>query len=114
MGRALFTAEELAELAEADAEIEKEPITMDEIRESRKRDKRAIFDGKSKKEQKIAENKRAYYEANREKIAENQRAYREANREKIAENKRAYYEANREKIAENKRKYRAAKRGGYR
>ena len=71
MGRPLFTAEELTELAAVDAEIEKEPLTMDDIRESRERDKRAIFDDKSKKEQKIAENKRAYREANREKIAEN-------------------------------------------
>ena len=42
------------------------------------------------KSRKIAENKRAYYEANREKIAENQRAYREANREKYNEYMRNY------------------------
>ncbi|MBR6114311.1 MAG: helix-turn-helix transcriptional regulator, partial [Oscillospiraceae bacterium] len=38
--------------------------------------------------------------ANRDKIAEAKRAYYEANRDKIAEAKRAYYEANRDKIAE--------------
>ena len=98
----LFTPEELAELAVFDAEVDDEPLTMEEIRESRERDRDARHAAKDKKEQKIAENKRAYREANREKIAENQRAYREANREKIAENKRAYYEANPEKKEANK------------
>ena len=106
----LFTLEELAEMAAADEELEAQPLTMEEIREARERDKAAQHDKKSKKEQRIAENQRAYREANREKIAENQRAYREANREKIAENKRAYREANREKIAENQRAYYEANR----
>ena len=109
--RPMFTPEELAEMAAADEEIEAQPLTMEEIREARERDKAAQHDKKSKKEQRIAEKKRAYYEANREKIAENQRAYREANREKIAENQRAYYEANREKIAESKRARRATPEG---
>ena len=82
MARPLFTAEELAEMAAADAEIDAQPLSMDEIRDARARDKAAVYAQKDKKAQKITENKRAYYEANREKIAENQRAYREANREK--------------------------------
>ena len=105
----MFTPEELAEMAAFDAEIENEPLTNEEIRESRERDRAALDDRKDRRE-KIAENQRAYREANREKIAENQRAYYEANREKIAENKRAYYEANREKIAENQRAYYEANR----
>ena len=108
--RPMFTPEELAEMAAFDAEIEDEPLTMDELRESRERDRAALDDRKDKKQKKIAENQRAYREANREKIAENKRAYREANREKIAENQRAYREANREKIAENKRAYYEANR----
>ena len=125
MGKPLFTPEELAELAAFDAEIDESDITQNEIDASRERDREAVLAGMSKRNrkiaeykrayyeanrEKIAENKRAYYEANREKIAENKRAYREANREKIAEYQRAYYEANREKIAENQRAYREANR----
>ncbi len=111
MAKRMFTPEELAELALADAEIEETfCLSNEDIRASRSRDKEALFDRKDVRQRKIAENQRAYREANREKIAENQRAYREANREKIAENKRAYYEANREKIAENQRAYREANR----
>ena len=114
MAKTLFTPEELEELRLADLELDGEFVqTQEEIVESRKRDREAVLDQLDHKSRKIAENKRAYREANREKIAENQRAYREANREKIAENKRAYYEANREKIAENKRAYREANREKY-
>ena len=103
---ALFTPEELEEMRRADEEIEADfRLTNEEIRRSRELDKSAVFDHKDRRQKKIAENKRAYREANREKIAENQRAYYEANREKIAENKRAYYEANREKINGYMREY---------
>ena len=64
MGRAVFTAEELAELAVVDAEIDAAPITQAERDESRMRDQ------KLRVRDKIAEAKRAYYEANRDKIAE--------------------------------------------
>ena len=94
MGRAVFTAEELAELAVVDAEIDAAPITQAERDASRMRDQELRV------RDKIAEAQRAYYEANRDKIAEAKRAYYEANRDKIAEAKRAYYEANRDKIAE--------------
>ena len=110
MGKPLFTPEELAELAAFDAEIDESDITQNEIDASRERDREAVLAGMSKRNRKIAENQRAYYEANREKIAENQRAYREANREKIAENPRAYFEATREKIAEYQRAYYEANR----
>ena len=110
MGKPLFTPEELAELAAFDAEIDESDITQNEIDASRERDREAVLAGMSKRNRKIAEAKRTYYEANREKIAEYQRAYREANREKIAEAKRAYKEANREKIAEAQRAYYEANR----
>ena len=41
---------------------------------------------------KVAAQKRAYYEANREKVAAQQRAYREANREKVAAQQRTVRE----------------------
>ena len=110
MGKPLFTPEKLAELAAFDAEIDASDITADDIKESRKRDRQAVLFDMDNQKRKIAENKRAYYEANREKIAKKNRAYYEANREKIAEAHRAYREANREKIAEHQRAYREANR----
>ena len=110
MGKPLFTPDELAELAAFDAEIDESDITQNEIDASRERDREAVLAGMSKRNRKIAEAKRAYYEANREKIAEAKRAYREANREKIAEAKRAYYEENREKWNAYMREYRKRRR----
>ncbi len=119
MSRAVFTAEELAELAVVDAEIDAAPVTQTERDESRMRDQELRVRDKiaearraygEANRDKIAEAQRAYREANRDKIAEAQRAYREANRDKIAEAKRAYYEANRDKIAEAKRAYYEANR----
>ena len=103
---ALFTPEELEELRRADAELDETFCqTQEERVASRKRDRDAKLDSMDRKAKKIAENQRAYREANREKIAENKRAYYEANREKIAENKRAYREANREKYNAYMRNY---------
>jgi hypothetical protein len=73
---ALFTKEELEELRRADAKLDEEFVqTREEIVESRKRDKQARLDRMDSKSKKIAENKRAYYEANREKINEYMRNY---------------------------------------
>lgn len=94
--KSLFTPEELAELAAADAEIEATyRLTNEDIRMSREADKAAMFDRIPPEKKRIA----AY-----------QRAYREANREEIAAKKRAYYEANREEIAAYQRAYRKNKR----
>lgn len=90
MGKPLFTPEELAELAAFDAEIDESDITQNEIDASRERDREAVLAGMSKRNRKIAEYQRAYYEANREKIAEYQRAYKEANREKWNAYQREY------------------------
>ena len=106
----LFTPEELAELAAYDARVEAEPLTNEEIAESRERDRMAIDAERDVKGRKVAEQQRAYYQANREKLAEQKRAYYQANREKVAEYMRAYYQANREKVAEQKRAYYQANR----
>ena len=76
----MFTPEELAEMAAFDAEIEDEPLTNEEIRESRERDRAALDDRKDKREKKIAEGQRAYRAANKEKIAEYMREYRRRRR----------------------------------
>ena len=93
-----FTPEELAEMARADAEIEESfCMTADDLRVSRKIDREARMSGMDNAKRKIAEQQRAYYEANRDKIAEQKRAYREANRDKINGYMREYMRAYRER-----------------
>ena len=74
-----FTAEELAAMRHADDEIEREfRWTNEELEASRERDRESIFDRKDVADQKLAAQKKAYYEANREKINEKRRRkYRE-------------------------------------
>ena len=111
---ALFTPEELAEMAAADAEIEAEfRLEQDDLERSRELDKIARFESLPPEKRKVAAQKKAYREANREKVAAQQKAYREANREKVAAQQKAYYEANREKVAAQQKAYREANREKY-
>ena len=106
-----FTADELAAMRLADEEIERDfRWTNEELEASRERDRVSIFDRKDVAAQKLAAQKKAYREANREKVAEYQKAYYEANREKVAEYQKAYREANREKLAAQKKAYYEANR----
>ena len=101
-----FTPEELAEMAAADAEIEASfRLEQEDLERGRKLDREAHFDGLPFDKRKVAAQRKAYYEANREKVAAQQKAYREANREKVAAQRKAYREANREKVAEYQRAY---------
>ena len=112
-----FTAEELAEMAAADAEIEAEfRLTPEELEQSSELDREAKFSSLPPEKRKVAEYQKAYYEANREKVAAQRKAYREANREKVAEYQKAYYEANREKRRAYMREYMRKRRlqGGVR
>ena len=108
MAKPAFTAEELAELALFDAQIDDEPLTMDELRESRERDRQAELERMDHKKRRIAEYQREYYAANKDAIAEYKREYRAANKDAIAERRREYRAANKDAIAEYKREYRAA------
>ena len=102
----MFTPEELAEMAAADAEIEKEfHLTQEDLNRSRELDREATFQSLPPEKKKVAEYQKAYYEANREKVAEYQKAYYEANREKVAEYQKAYREANREQLRKRARNY---------
>lgn len=92
--KALFTPEELAELEAIDAEIDNEPLTAQEYRESAQRDKAISYER----------------EPGRAMINAYQRKYRAANREKLAAYQREYREANREKLAAQQREYRAARK----
>ena len=87
----MFTPEELAEIAAADAEIEAEfRLTQEDLDRSRELDREAKFRALPMEKQKVAEYQKAYYEANREKVAAQQKAYREANREQLRERARNY------------------------
>ena len=95
----LFSPEELAEMAAADAEIEKTfRLTNEDIKRSREADKAAMFDRLPPEKKKIAAKQRAYREANREEIAAKQRAYREANREEINAKARARYHSKKQEV----------------
>ena len=86
-----WTAEELAEMAAADAEIEADfRLTPEDLALAREVDREAVFDAKDNAAQKLAAQQKAYYEANREKVAAQKKAYREANREKVADYQRSY------------------------
>ena len=96
MARPLFTPEELAELAAADADLDENFVqTQEERVASRIRDRQAVL---------------AAMVPGKRRAAESKRAYREANKDKIAESKRAWVGKNREKWNAYMREYRARKR----
>ena len=78
-----FTPEELAEMARADAEIEESfCMTADDLRVSREIDREARMSDMDNAKRRIAEQQRAYYEANRDKIAGYMRKYMRAYRKR--------------------------------
>jgi len=56
-------------------------------------------------EQDIVENKKQYYQDNKDKILEHQKQYHKVNREKILERQKQYEKKNKEQIAERKKQY---------
>lgn len=88
-----LTKEELAEIAAADAEIERGfRLTQEEIFASRERDRKAKLANADNQELRAMEYRRAYqrayYEANKDAIKECNRAYREANKDAIKERRK--------------------------
>lgn len=81
MSRPLFTPEELAELAAADAEIDAAPLTLEDYRETDDRDRSVRMERKGPKGKKVAAQQKAYYEANREKYNAYMREYMRKRRE---------------------------------
>ena len=81
-----FTAEELADMAAADAEIEKNfRLDQDDLDRSRQLDRQAHMDALPPEKRKVAEYLKAYYEANREKRRAYMREYRRKRRQKKEE-----------------------------
>ena len=90
----MFTPEELAEMARADAEIEASfCLTNEELKQSREIDRDVVVGRMDRDTRRKAERQKAYREANRDKVAERQKAYREANRDKVAEYQKAIAKA---------------------
>ena len=72
----MFTPEELAEMAAADAEIEAEfRLTQEDLDRSRELDREAKFRALPMEKQKVAAQRKAYREANREQLRERARNY---------------------------------------
>lgn len=72
----MFTPEELAEIAAADAEIEAEfRLTQEDLDRSRELDREAKFRALPMEKQKVAAQRKAYREANREQLRERARNY---------------------------------------
>ena len=76
MKQKTFTAEELAEIAVADAEIEAEfRLTLEDLEQSSELDREAKFSSLPSEKRKVAEYQKAYREANREKLRAYMREY---------------------------------------
>ena len=87
----LFTPEELEELRRADAELDEEyTLSNEDIALSRSLDREAKLERLDNKGRKIAAQKAAYREANKEKIAAQKAAWQKKNREKWNAYQRAY------------------------
>ena len=80
MGKPLFTPEELAKMAAFDAEVDAMPLTAEEIKESRERDRDAKNARLSARDYRAAEYQRDYRERNKDAIAEYQRNRVDKNR----------------------------------
>ena len=93
-----FTPEELAEMAEADAEIEASfHLEQADLDLSLELDRQAHFDGLSPEKQKVAAQQKAYREANKDKVAAQHKAWYEANRGKYNAYMREYMRRRRKK-----------------
>lgn len=104
MTRPMFTPAELAELADADAEIDSSfELSEDEAAASRMRDYMA--QGLTPSQIKALERQHRYYQKNREKKLQYMRAYAQAHKEEIAARKKLWYQENKERIREQHREY---------
>lgn len=64
-----FTREELEELKRFDAEVDKAPLTLQDYHQSAELDREVLLDRKDNAHRRVAAQKKAYREANRERVA---------------------------------------------
>lgn len=104
-----FTPEELAEMAAADAEIEREfVLSRAEMEESRLRDLEARSAGKPSSEKKARDRKLKSYAKNREANRERARRYYAEHREAMREYQRWYYQTHKDEVDARTRRWREA------
>lgn len=101
----MFTAAELAAIAEADAELERMPLTDEDYRASDEIDKINA----DKKHKKDIERWRANYQKNREQRIAWQLEYYNAHKEHYAVQHHEYYMKNRERLLAAEKKRRMSK-----
>lgn len=101
----MFTAAELAAIAEADAELERMPLTDEDYRASDEIDK-IIADEKHRKD---SERWRRSYQKNREQRIARQLEYYNAHKEHYAVQHHEYYVKNRERLLAAEKKRRMSK-----
>lgn len=106
--KCVFTPQELLEMAAFDAIVDMEPLTADEVAQSKRLDRIAKMDRMTNSERKKAERRRQYYECHRGDIAEYKRQYYKTHQQKVAECRQRYRKAHRAEIAERQRRYREA------
>lgn len=94
-----FTAEELAEMARVDAEIEASfCLTNAEVARSKALDFEISLSGMEPERRKSILRARAYYAAHRDEVLFRTKVHRAMNLEKAMKREREYWEANREKL----------------
>ena len=101
----MFTAEELAELAAFDAEVDASDATPEELAEVKARNDETLREtGKYGK----GYYARQYYAKNKERIKAYQKAYYASHKEYFAKKHAEYYALHRDEILEQQREYAAA------
>lgn len=101
----MFTAEELAEMAAYDAQVDASEATAEELAEVKARNDETLREvGKYGK----GAYARQYYEKNKERIQAYQKEYYATHKEYFAQRHKEYYALHREEILEKQRQYVAA------
>lgn len=105
-----FTPEELAAMAEADAQIEAEfELTYEEVQLSRELDAYAVWQRSSweeiEKRETAKKNRARSYCQNRESQKQYQRAYYQRNRQRLIDRKKAWYLENRASVLAQQKAY---------
>lgn len=106
----LFTPEELAELKAFDAEVDASDITLEEMRESRTRERYEALAVADDERRKRMLYQKKYYSEHRERILSIRRNHYRQNRDAETERHRRYYQENRERCMAYQRAYRNRKK----
>lgn len=105
-----FTPEELAEMAEADKEIDANfLITEAEEKEADERDRKSVLENGGEQKLKKWEYQRRYTKEKQKEISIKKRDYREKHKAEIKEKRHSFYLANKQRILAAQKEYRMNK-----